>query len=143
MERTLGWVVTALGAVVVLVALRDIFHTLWHPSGRSGLSRRVMAAVWRAGRPRRGRRRVSVLAGPLSMVVVVLAWVLSVVVGWTLVPQRGMGLLALISVLLGVLGLLVGEHFGLLRVAPFALPGTHSSDAPGGYFERISVSTST
>jgi hypothetical protein len=84
-EPTLGWVVTALGAVVVLVALRDIFHTLWHPSGRSGLSRRIMAAVWRAGRPRRGRRRVSVLAGPLSMVVVVLAWVVLVVLGWTLV----------------------------------------------------------
>jgi Ion channel len=84
-EPTLGWVVTALGVVVVLVALRDIFHTLWHPSGRSGLSRRVMAAVWRAGRPRRGRHRVSVLAGPLSMVVVVLAWVGAVVAGWTLI----------------------------------------------------------
>jgi hypothetical protein len=84
-EPTLGWVVTALGVVVVLVALRDIFHTLWHPSGRSGLSRRVMAAVWRAGRPRRGRHRVSALAGPLSMVVVVLAWVGAVVTGWTLI----------------------------------------------------------
>jgi hypothetical protein len=80
-----GWAVTALGVVVVLAALRDIFHTLWHPSGRGGFSRRVMAAVWRVGRPRRGHHRVSVLAGPLSMVVVVLAWVVLVVVGWTLI----------------------------------------------------------
>jgi ion channel len=80
-----GWTVTAIGGAVVLLALRDIFHTLWHPSGHGGWSRRIMAAVWRAGRPRRGRRRVSVLAGPLSMVVVVLAWVVLVVVGWTLV----------------------------------------------------------
>ena len=85
MGPALGWVVTALGAAVVLAALRDIFHTLWHPSGRSGFSRRVMAAVWRAGRPRRGRHRVSVLAGPLSMVVVVLAWVVLIVLGWTLI----------------------------------------------------------
>jgi hypothetical protein len=80
-----GWFVTAAGAAVVLATLRDVFHTLWHPSGRSGLGRKVMAAVWRAGRPRRGRRRVSVLAGPLSMVVVVLAWVTLVVLGWTLI----------------------------------------------------------
>jgi voltage-gated potassium channel Kch len=81
----LGWVVTALGAAIVLLALRDIFHTLWHPSGRSGFSREVMAAVWRAGHARRRRGRVSLLAGPLSMVIVVLTWVVLVVVGWTLI----------------------------------------------------------
>ncbi|MFL6096661.1 MAG: potassium channel family protein [Blastococcus sp.] len=80
-----AWLITCVGAVVVLAALRDIFHTLWHPSGSSGLGRKVMAAVWRAGRPRRGRRRVSVLAGPLTMVVVVLAWVALIVLGWTLI----------------------------------------------------------
>ncbi len=80
-----AWGTTCVGVFVVLAALRDIFHTLWHPSGRSGLGRKVMAAVWRAGRPRRGRGRVSVLAGPLSMVVVVLAWVGFVVLGRTLI----------------------------------------------------------
>jgi hypothetical protein len=92
-EPAVGWTVTVLGVAVVLVVLRDIFHTLWHPSGRGGVSRRVMAAVWRAGRPRRGRHRVSVLAGPLSMVLVVLAWVVLVVLGWTLIywPHLGEG----------------------------------------------------
>jgi hypothetical protein len=79
------WVITAVGVAVVLIVLRDIFHTLWHPSGRGGFARQVMAAVWRAGRPRRDRHRVSVLAGPLAMVFVVCTWVALIVLGWTLI----------------------------------------------------------
>jgi hypothetical protein len=88
-----GWVITGVGAAVVLATLRDIFHTLWHPSGRGGLARKVLAAVWRAGRPRRGHRRVRVLAGPLAMVVVVVAWVVLIVLGWTLIywPHLAVG----------------------------------------------------
>jgi hypothetical protein len=37
------------------------------------------------GRPRRGHRRVRALAGPLAMVVVVMAWVALIVLGWTLI----------------------------------------------------------
>jgi hypothetical protein len=70
---------------VVLVALRDIFHTLWHPSGHGGLGRKAMRALWRVGRPGRGRGRVRALAGPLAMVVVVVAWVGLIVLGWTLI----------------------------------------------------------
>jgi len=79
------WVITLLGVAVVLAALRDIFHTLWHPSGHGGLGRKLLAAAWRLGRPRRGHRRLSVLAGPLAMVLVVLAWVTLIVLGWTLI----------------------------------------------------------
>lgn len=88
-----GWVVTLLGVGLVLAVLRDIFHTLWHPSGHGGLGRKVLAALWRVGRPRRGRRRVRALAGPLAMVVVVIAWVALIVVGWTLIywPHLGDG----------------------------------------------------
>ena len=80
-----GWLVTALGAAVVLAALRDIFHTLWHPSGHGGAGRRVLATVWRVGRRRQGDRRIRALAGPLAMVVVVMAWVALIVLGWTLI----------------------------------------------------------
>lgn len=73
---------TAVGAVLVLVALRDIFHTIWHLSGRGGLSRRLMGAVWRVGRR---RRALGPLTGPLAMVVVVLAWALLILLGWALV----------------------------------------------------------
>jgi hypothetical protein len=75
------WVVTAFGGVVVLVALRDIFHTLWHPGGRGGLSRQLTAAVWHSGRGSRGHGRLGALAGPMAMAVVVLAWVLLIVLG--------------------------------------------------------------
>jgi hypothetical protein len=66
--RVVGWVITGVGVVVVLAALPDIFHTLWHPSGRGGLARKVLAAVWRAGRPWRGHRRVRVPAGALVQI---------------------------------------------------------------------------
>jgi hypothetical protein len=80
-----GWLVTCAGGAVVLAALRDVVHTLWHPSGRGGLGRKVLAAIWRAGRPRQGHRRVRLLAGPLAMAVTVLVWVGLIVVGWTLI----------------------------------------------------------
>ncbi|MGY1762433.1 potassium channel family protein [Geodermatophilus sp. SYSU D00779] len=82
MTGVLGWFVTAVGAALVFVALRDIFHTIWHPTGRGGLSRRLMATVWRIGRR---RRALGALVGPLAMVVVVLAWVLLILLGWALV----------------------------------------------------------
>jgi hypothetical protein len=80
-----GWGSTVVGALLVLLALRDIVHTLWHPSGRGGLSRRLMHVVWRAGRRARHRSRLGFLGGPVTMGAVVLAWVLLLVLGWTLV----------------------------------------------------------
>lgn len=76
------WLVTALGGLLVLLALRDIFHTLWHPSGRGALSEWLMRSVWRRGR---AGGRLGGLVGPLGMAAVVLVWVLLVVVGWALV----------------------------------------------------------
>ena len=37
------WVFTILGVSLVMVALRDIFHTLWHPGGFGPLSRAAFA----------------------------------------------------------------------------------------------------
>lgn len=87
MDGWLDWVLTAAGGIVVLLALRDIFHTLWHPTGRGGLSRRVMSTVWRAGRS--GRRRQSgggrSFGGPFGMVLVVVTWAALIVLGGALV----------------------------------------------------------
>ena len=86
MEPVVGWLVSAVGAVVVVLALRDIFHTLWRPTGRGRISRLVMSAVWRAGRGRRrGPRAGGLLGGPLAMVLVVLTWTLMVVGGGALI----------------------------------------------------------
>lgn len=53
--------ISAAGAALILVALRDVFHTLWHPVGRGSLSTLVMTGVWRCwGRASRSRARVAV-----------------------------------------------------------------------------------
>ncbi|WP_455403051.1 potassium channel family protein, partial [Streptomyces bambusae] len=65
--------------------MRDVFHTLWHPTRHGGLSRLIMTGCWRLSGRLAGGRRASGLAGPLAMVTVVATWALTVVVGWALV----------------------------------------------------------
>lgn len=78
------WLITAAGALLVLAVLRDIFHTLWHPTGRGTLTRLLMGGAWRTLQGMRSNRRLE-LAGPLAMVLVVLAWGALVVAGCALV----------------------------------------------------------
>lgn len=73
----------AAGAVLVLVVLREIFHTLFHPSGQGGLTMLAFRFVWRA--TGRAGARARALAGPLAMVLVIALWVAGLVVGWALV----------------------------------------------------------
>ncbi|MCF6522069.1 potassium channel family protein [Streptomyces sp. JJ36] len=77
--------VSLLGAAVILTVLRDLFHTLWHPTRRGGVSRVVMTLMWRAARLFPAHRRVAGLAGPLAMVTVVGLWAMAIVLGWALV----------------------------------------------------------
>jgi hypothetical protein len=76
----MSWFMNALGALLVVVALRDIFHTLWHPRGFGSIGRILFALVWRVTRQWRTE-----LAGPLGLLTVVLAWASMIVAGWTLV----------------------------------------------------------
>jgi hypothetical protein len=76
-------VLTAAGVVLVAIALRDVFDTLFHESGRAVLSRLLMRGVWRVFRRVGGRRRLS-LAGPIALIVVVMSWATMLVVGWAL-----------------------------------------------------------
>ncbi len=78
------WIVSALGLLLVATTLRDIFHTLWHPSGFGSIARTILALTWRLGAgvlPRRSRD----LAGPLGLVGVVTVWTGLVVAGFVLV----------------------------------------------------------
>lgn len=78
----MDWLVTAMGVLVVVATLRDIFHTLWHPSGRGSLSTWVMRAVWWIGRR---RRRGGGLTGPAGLGLVIFAWIALLVAGGALV----------------------------------------------------------
>ncbi|MBA2806871.1 two pore domain potassium channel family protein [Streptomyces sp. KM273126] len=79
------WLVSLLGAGLVMITLRDLFHTLWHPTRHGGLSRLIMTGLWRLARRLRARSRVVGLVGPLAMVTVVGMWATTVVLGWAIV----------------------------------------------------------
>ncbi len=76
---------TVVGALLVLVALRDIFYTLLRPQGAGTVARAVFSLVWRATSAwnRRGHR--TEVSGPLGLLGVIGTWTLLVVAGWTLV----------------------------------------------------------
>ncbi|RSS89526.1 two pore domain potassium channel family protein [Streptomyces sp. WAC05292] len=81
----MAWLFNLAGVGMVLYVLRDVFHTLWHPTRHGGLSRLIMTGAWRLSGRLAAGRRASGLAGPLAMVGVVATWALTVVVGWALV----------------------------------------------------------
>jgi hypothetical protein len=79
------WVVTGVGAVLVLWTLRDIFHTLWHPGAGGSLSEVIIRAIWRAGRRRRRRGHPRAITGPIALLAVSVTWLVLVVLGGALV----------------------------------------------------------
>jgi Ion channel len=74
---------TVLAALLIAVALRDVFDTLFHETGRAVLSTVIMRGVWRTFRRLGGRRRLA-LAGPVSLIAVVVSWAVLLIVGWAL-----------------------------------------------------------
>ncbi|GAB3144376.1 potassium channel family protein [Marisediminicola antarctica] len=76
-------VLTIAGIAVVVIGLRDMFHTLLHPRGRGRVSRWVLAGVWRLSQLT--HHRLGSAVGPAAMVVVVLLWVALQGVGWALI----------------------------------------------------------
>ncbi len=77
---------TLLGLALILVALRDIFHELFHPTGRGSLSRAVMRAIRSVFRGvSRGWPAVLDTAGPSMLPLIILCWTALLSVGWALV----------------------------------------------------------
>jgi voltage-gated potassium channel Kch len=74
---------TVLAVLVIAVALRDVFDTLFHESGRAVLSTLITRGVWRLFRRLGGRRRLA-LAGPVSLIAVVMSWAALLIIGWAL-----------------------------------------------------------
>ncbi|RLV57531.1 potassium channel protein [Aeromicrobium phragmitis] len=79
------WLLRALGAVAIVVAVRDIFHTLWHPSGFGTLARRVARAIWRVDQATLRFRRRNTVVGPVIVFTTVLVWSSLAIVGWALI----------------------------------------------------------
>jgi hypothetical protein len=76
-----------LGAAIVLFTLRDIFHTLFHPSGSGAIGEYWSKWIWslfRALSRLRGNKKHLPLAGPTSLVVIILTWALLLWIGWGL-----------------------------------------------------------
>lgn len=78
------WWVALAGGSLILLTLRDMFHTLWHPTRRGGISRLAMATLWRLSQ-RIGHPTLTGLVGPLGMMCVVVMWGFMIVLGWALV----------------------------------------------------------
>lgn len=77
--------ITAAGALLVLVALRDVFDTLFHPHGRGVVSETVIRRFWDAMRALvRSNHAALSLAGPLAFVAVIFVWGALVVLGFAL-----------------------------------------------------------
>ena len=81
----LGWLITAAGAALLLATLRDIFHTLWHPSTRGSMSELVIRAIWRAGRRRRRKGHPRAVTGHVALLAVIVTWLVLVVIGGALI----------------------------------------------------------
>lgn len=79
------WLLTTVGVLLVLVALRDIYHTLLRPQGAGTISHLVFAATWRLGRAWNRTGRQTEAAGPIGLLAVIGTWTLLVVAGWLLV----------------------------------------------------------
>jgi hypothetical protein len=77
---------TVAGFALILLALRDVFDTLFHPHGRSILGERLIRVTFRTVR-RAARRRPAWLsiAGPAGFLLVIFSWVVLIVVGAALI----------------------------------------------------------
>ncbi|WP_161958462.1 ion channel [Ornithinimicrobium cavernae] len=83
----MAWLLNVLGAVLAIVALRDIFHTVWYPRGYGFLAHVLCRWVWRLTRVWNRHRpdRTTELGGPLGLLVTVSTWTLLIVVGFALI----------------------------------------------------------
>lgn len=70
----------------MLVALRDLFDTLFHTHGRGTMSLALIRGIWRATRKLvRGNHALLSLAGPTAFIAVIAVWGALVVAGFALI----------------------------------------------------------
>jgi hypothetical protein len=77
-----GWWKVAAGAAIVLFAIREMFHDLFHPTRSGALSEWIASALFRVFRQ---WQRMLPTSGPLSIVVVILTWATLLAIGFALI----------------------------------------------------------
>jgi Ion channel len=77
--------VAIVGVALILYTLRDIFHTVFHPSGTGSIGEYASNILWWFFRRFPGKHNQHLpIAGPLSLVVIILTWATLLWVGWAL-----------------------------------------------------------
>jgi hypothetical protein len=77
---------TLVGVLLIVTALRDIFQTLFHPSGKGSLSRALAYGVWKLTRPVASRYPTALqLAGPFGFLATIAIWAVMLALGWAFV----------------------------------------------------------
>jgi hypothetical protein len=75
-----------IGIAIVSTVLRDVFHTLFHPTGNGNIARRLMRGIWHLFRwGARGDPNRLQLAGPIALVAIFSTWTLSLIAGWAFI----------------------------------------------------------
>ncbi|MDP8947585.1 MAG: hypothetical protein M3N09_05725 [Actinomycetota bacterium] len=72
--------------MLIFAAVRDIFQTLFHPSGKGSISRTLVHASWQAFRRVALRYPTALpLAGAVGFLATIASWVALLIVGWAFV----------------------------------------------------------
>jgi hypothetical protein len=71
------------GAVLILTAVFDVFHTLFHPAKQGAISDWIARHIWFA--IRKLSTKYLQLAGPLAFITIVFYWVASTIIGFALI----------------------------------------------------------
>ncbi len=77
--------ITVIGVALIAAALRDIFETLFNPSGRGVLAGLIAHGVWTAAHRLHRGRGAPLYAGPLGYVCVLAGWTGMLAFGWALI----------------------------------------------------------
>ncbi len=78
-------ILTLIGVALIGMALRDIFETLFHPTGRGILAGLIAHGIWTAAHRLHRGRGAPLYAGPLGYVCVLASWTGMMVAGWALI----------------------------------------------------------
>ncbi|MDP9452940.1 MAG: potassium channel family protein [Actinomycetota bacterium] len=129
-----GWAAVVVGSFLMVLTLVDLALTALHPDIDGPLAENVQRGVWRvlvAGdRRRHQRRRLMAMAGPMMMVLTFVAWVATLVLGFTLVVWPFLGDSFTSEPALGTLGFLDALYYSGAMVSTLGIGDISPTSRP-------------